>query len=87
MPSPRGVVATCAGGSTRIERGLTVPGYGDPMAGIASKLTQLARSPQGRKLMNEAQRLAKDPKTRAKIDDARAKLMGGRGGGGRPPAA
>jgi hypothetical protein len=56
------------------------------MAGIASKLTQLARSPQGRKLMNEAQRLAKDPKTRAKIEDARTKLMSRRGGGGRPPA-
>jgi hypothetical protein len=57
------------------------------MAGIASKLAQLARSPQGRKLMTEAQRLAKDPKTRAKIDDARTKLMQRRGGGGRPPAA
>lgn len=56
------------------------------MAGFASKLTQLARSPQGRKLMDEAQRLAKDPKTRAKIDDAREKLMARRGGGGRPPA-
>jgi hypothetical protein len=57
------------------------------MAGIASKLAQLARSPQGRKLMSEAQRLAKDPKTRAKIDDARAKIMSRGGGGGRPPAA
>jgi len=56
------------------------------MAGFASKLAQLARSPQGRKLMSEAQRLAKDPKTRAKIDDARTKLMQRRGGGGRPPA-
>ena len=55
------------------------------MAGFASKLAQLARSPQGRKLMSEAQRLAKDPKTRAKIDDARTKLMQRRGGG-RPPA-
>jgi hypothetical protein len=36
--------------------------------------------------MTEAQRLAKDPKTRAKIDDARTKLMQRRGGG-RPPAA
>jgi hypothetical protein len=58
------------------------------MVGIASKLAQLARSPQGRRLMSEAQRLAKDPKTRAKIDDARTKLMQRRGGGGgRPPAA
>jgi hypothetical protein len=57
------------------------------MAGIASKLAQLARSPQGRKLMSEAQRLAKDPKTRAKIDDARTKIMSRGGGGGRPPAA
>ena len=57
------------------------------MAGIASKLAPFALAPQGRRLMSEAQRLAKDPKTRAKIDDARTKLMQRRGGGGRPPGA
>ncbi len=60
------------------------------MAGFASKLSQLARSPQGRKLMDEAQRLAKGPKTRAKAEEVREKLMGRRGTGGtggRPPAA
>jgi hypothetical protein len=43
------------------------------------KLADFARSPQGRKVAMEAKRLASDPSTRRKIDDARRKLMA-RGG-------
>lgn len=39
-----------------------------------SKLTTFARSPQGRKAMAEAQRMAKDPKTKKQIDDVRRRL-------------
>ena len=39
-----------------------------------SKLTTFARSPQGRKAMSEAQRMAKDPKTKKQIDDVRRRL-------------
>jgi hypothetical protein len=38
------------------------------------KLSQLARSPQGRKVVDEAKRLARDPATRRRIDDARRQL-------------
>lgn len=55
------------------------------MPSFISRVSQFARSPQGRKLMGQAQRLAKDPKTKARIDDARRKLMA-RGGKGRPAA-
>ena len=47
--------------------------------GFASALVKFARSPQGRKAFQEAQRLAKDPATRAKIADARKNLQKGRG--------
>lgn len=40
-----------------------------------SKITKLARSPQGQKAIAEAQRRAKDPKTRKQIDDVRRRLM------------
>jgi len=43
--------------------------------GFAQKLSKFARSPQGKKAFREASRLAKDPKTRGKIADAR-KSMG-----------
>ena len=46
--------------------------------GFAKSLSTFARSPQGKKVFREAQRLAKDPKTRAKLADAR-KSMGGKG--------
>lgn len=39
-----------------------------------SKITTFARSPQGRKALAEAQRRAKDPKTRRQIDDVRRRL-------------
>jgi hypothetical protein len=39
------------------------------------QLSQLARSPQGRKVVEEAKRLARDPATRGRIDEARRRLM------------
>jgi len=51
------------------------------MASLFSKLTQFANTPKGRQVIAQAQQLAKDPKTRAKIDDARRRFQGGRGTG------
>jgi len=39
------------------------------------QLSKLARSPQGRKVVDEAKRLARDPAARKKIDDARRQIM------------
>ena len=56
------------------------------MASLFSKLTQFANTPKGRQVIaqatEKAQQLAKDPKTRAKIDDVRRRFQGGRGGTG-----
>jgi hypothetical protein len=49
---------------------------------LLRKIQQFASGPQGRKAIEEAKRLAKDPSTRRKIDDARRKLMNRGGGGG-----
>ena len=61
------------------------------MASLFSKLTQFASTPKGRQVIaqatEKAQQLAKDPKTRARIDDVRRRLQGGRGGTGTGPAA
>jgi hypothetical protein len=38
------------------------------------QVRQLARSPQGRRVADEAKRLAHDPRTRARIDEARKRL-------------
>lgn len=57
------------------------------MAGFMQRLGKFARSPQGKRAMSEAQRLAKDPNTRKQIDDVRRRLAErGRkpGGGARP---
>lgn len=55
------------------------------MASLFSKLIQVANTPKGRQVVAQAtakaQQLAKDPKTRAKIDEARRRLQGGRGRG------
>jgi hypothetical protein len=40
------------------------------MASIISRLSRFARSPQGRQLTRKAMEMAKDPATRAKIQDA-----------------
>lgn len=44
------------------------------MAGFMQRLSTFARSPQGKRAMGEAKRLAKDPKTRKQIDDVRRRL-------------
>jgi hypothetical protein len=48
------------------------------------QVRQLAGSPQGRRISDEAKRLAKDPRTRARIDEARKRLSGRGAGGGKP---
>jgi hypothetical protein len=50
------------------------------MSMLKQKLTDLANSPQGRKLADRAQQLANDPKTREKIANAKRKLSERRGG-------
>ena len=55
------------------------------MASLFSKVAQFANSPKGKEAIRsateKAEALAKDPKTRAKIDDARRRFQGGRGTG------
>jgi hypothetical protein len=55
------------------------------MASLFSKVAQFASSPKGkeavRQVTEKAQQLAKDPKTKAKIDDVRRRFQGGRGTG------
>ncbi|HWI72587.1 MAG TPA: hypothetical protein VNT55_11570 [Baekduia sp.] len=38
------------------------------------QVRQIARGPQGRRVAEEAKRLAHDPRTRARIDEARKRL-------------
>jgi hypothetical protein len=61
------------------------------MASLFSKVAQFANSPKGKEAIRsateKAEALAKDPKTRAKIDDVRRRVQGGRGGTGTGPAA
>ena len=55
------------------------------MAGLFSKVTRFASSPQGRAAIEKVKAAANDPKNRAKIDDAVAKVrQKGRGGGPSP---
>jgi hypothetical protein len=54
------------------------------MASLFNKLSQLARSPQGRRAIEQAKRIAKDPRTRQQAKDAFERLRGR--GKGRPPA-
>jgi hypothetical protein len=42
--------------------------------GMMSKISKFARGPQGRRLTAEAKRLAKDPETRRKLDQARRRF-------------
>lgn len=44
------------------------------MASLLGRIQGLAKSPQGRKLFNQAQRLAKDPKTRARLNQVRSRI-------------
>jgi hypothetical protein len=61
------------------------------MASLFTKVVQFANSPKGKEAVRQAtekaQQFAKDPKTRAKIDDVRRRFQGGRGGTGTGPAA
>ena len=61
------------------------------MASLFSKVTQFANSPKGKQAIQQAtekaKQLAKDPKTRAKLDGVRRRIQGGRGGTGAGPAA
>jgi hypothetical protein len=56
------------------------------MASLFSKVAQFANSPKGKQMIRQAtdkaQLMAKDPKTRAKIDEVRRRVQGGRGGSG-----
>jgi hypothetical protein len=53
---------------------------------LFNKVVQFANSPKGRQVIRQAtdkaQQMAKDPKTRARIDDVRRRVQGGRGGNG-----
>ncbi|RZS89738.1 hypothetical protein EV189_1511 [Motilibacter rhizosphaerae] len=49
---------------------------------LLSKLVTFARSPQGKKLLGEAQRRAKDPQTRAQVQQLVQRARSGRGGSG-----
>jgi hypothetical protein len=51
------------------------------MSTFMNKLSELANSPQGKKLTERAQKLANDPKTKAQIENAKRKLAEIRGGG------
>jgi hypothetical protein len=44
---------------------------------LLQKLQRLATSPQGKRALTEAQRLAKDPARRRQVDDLRRRLAGG----------
>jgi uncharacterized membrane-anchored protein YjiN (DUF445 family) len=56
------------------------------MASMLNKVMQFANSPKGKQMIRQAtdkaQQLARDPKTRARIDDVRRRMQGGRGGNG-----
>jgi hypothetical protein len=44
------------------------------MAGLFDRVSRFARSPQGKRMMQKAQQLAKDPNTRRRIQEARGRL-------------
>ncbi|MCZ2829631.1 hypothetical protein O2W14_12375 [Modestobacter sp. VKM Ac-2986] len=58
------------------------------MASLLNKVIQFANSPKGQQVVRQAtskaQEFAKDPKNRAKIEDVRRRLQGGRGTGSGP---
>ena len=59
------------------------------MASLMNKVMQFANSPKGKQVIRQAtdkaQQLANDPKTRAKLEDVRRRVQGGRGGSGTGP--
>jgi hypothetical protein len=48
------------------------------------RIGRFARSPQGKRVMTEAKRLARDPQRRRQIDDLRRRLTSRGGAGPRP---
>ncbi len=48
---------------------------------LMKKLTDLANSPQGRKLVDRAQQFANDPKTKEKVEQVKTKIAEKRSGG------
>jgi hypothetical protein len=54
------------------------------MPGLMDRISKFARSPQGKKAIDEAKRLAQDPKRRQQLEQVRKRLASR--GGGRPPA-
>jgi hypothetical protein len=40
------------------------------------QISKFARGPEGRRVAEEAKRLAKDPRTRRRIDEARKRVIG-----------
>jgi hypothetical protein len=44
------------------------------MPGLFSKVSRFARSPQGRRLTEQARRASKDPKNRARIEQLRGRF-------------
>ncbi len=49
------------------------------MASLVSRITRLLQSPQGQRLTDRAQQLARDPNTRRKVEDLRSRLLRKRG--------
>jgi len=45
------------------------------MASLVDRVARLMRSPQGQRLAQRAQQLARDPSTRQKLEQLRARLM------------
>ena len=41
---------------------------------LLRNVARFARSPQGKRLIEKGQRMARDPETRRKLDDARRRL-------------
>jgi hypothetical protein len=52
---------------------------------MIGRLARLAQSPQGRKLLREAQKVATDPKNRKRLENLRGKLV--KPGADEPPAS
>ena len=50
-----------------------------------SRVATFARSPQGKRVFREAQKLAKDPERRRQLDEARRRLTGNGTAKARPP--
>jgi hypothetical protein len=50
------------------------PGHSQAMS-FMGRIGKFAKSPEGKKLINQAQQMAKDPETKKKIEDARHRLM------------